>query len=192
MADKVGIANQALKLCGASRITSFEDDTPEGESVRTFYDTSKRSVIAAFPWGCATRRTVQAADTVAPAWGFDNQYTLPGDFINVVEIQDLRPFEKWKVEGGKLLIDRDGPLYLSYTYDVSESDLTDDLAQALASYLGAELALDLMESSSRHDNLLQRYVMMLDQAQVNLSRNQSVPQYNPAGTFQVSRNYMTD
>ena len=188
MADKVGIANQALKLCGASRITSFEDDTPEGESIRTFYGSSKETVLAAFPWYCAKERASLAASPAAPVFGFSYEYALPDGFLNVVELKGYGPYDDWSREGNKFLSNQAGPLQIVYTTNVAESLMTPDLVKALAAYLGAELALDLMESSSRHDNLMQRYTMALDQAQMNNSRSRRTQQIMPVGHFRSARN----
>ncbi len=123
MADKLNIANQALKLISARRITDFADDTAEGEAVREFYETSKRAVLAAYPWRLARERASLPADATAPAWGYTYQYSLPHDFLAIAQIQDVRQEEDWTVEAGKLLINRAGPLNILYTRDVSESNI---------------------------------------------------------------------
>lgn len=189
MADKLEIANQALALVASNRLLDWTDDTPEGNAIRTFYETSKRAVLAAYPWRFARKRASLAAHSEPPAWGFKYQYSLPVGFITIHEIENLSPFEKWEVESNKLLINRAGPLNIIYVADVTESDIPDDVVKCMAAYLAAELALLLPESPTTHDRMMQRYGMLLDQAQFNNAKSGSDPQIRSQGSFLVSRGY---
>ena len=189
MADKVGIANEALGLISAERITDFSDPSPEGEAVRLYYETSKRAVLAAYPWRFASKRAALAASAEAPAFGYTHQFPLPADFIHIAEIDDLRSGEEWEVEGRNLLIDRAGPLNLVYIRDVAEGMMPEDFAKAFAAYLASELALTLPESGTMFERMIALYTARLGQAQLNNARHARAPKYESSRALTRSRFY---
>lgn len=155
MADSVvAICNRALDLLGANPIASLEDDAAAARWLARNWTAARDATLAAYPWNCAMRRAVLAADAAAPAWGHARAFTLPeGPESATVPAYCLRARAvlggwpepggaPWKVEGRKILTDLTAPLYVRYTARVEDPAQFDaELADALALRLAADAAV---------------------------------------------------
>lgn len=184
MPDKVNIANQALYLLGASRITDFTDETPEGEAVAEFYDSAKEAVLGEYAPQFAKKRASLAADATPPEWGYSNRFLLPSDFIGF-DTSDALPDrmlgQDYEIEGQYLLIGLDGPLNITYTARTDEGLFSAMFVKALAAYLAVELAGKLPESRAKMGDMLTLYSQRLATGSNYDSRQRSTRQVKPHG-----------
>lgn len=187
MTDQVNIANQAIFLCSGKRITSFDDGTTEANAVTEFYNSAKEATLQDYPWPFAQARAELAEDATPPAFGFNYSYTLPSDFLSVVELPQLDQVDDWTVEGNKLLCNIAGPLQLIYTTDVDESVMTGQFVKCFAAYLASEITLKINESQSRQGQLFQIYQARLRDAMIHNARNRKPRRVQSAGRLLKSR-----
>lgn len=97
----VDACNNALQRLGAARILSLTDNSREARSCNVAYDSNRRGELRKYLWNFAKTRAVLAADSTAPAWGYDYAFTLPTDCLRVILPNDYDL--DWQIEGGKIL-----------------------------------------------------------------------------------------
>lgn len=102
-ATAVSICSNALLMLGAQTIASLDEDNDRARLAKNLYESARDMALRAHPWNCATKRVVLAADSSAPVFGYDAQFTLPSDFLRIVEVGDYNEDIDWKVESGKIL-----------------------------------------------------------------------------------------
>lgn len=136
----IDCCNSALQRVGAASILSLNDNSPEARACSIAYDSNRRDELRKHKWNFATTRAVLAPDTVAPAFDYLYQFTLPTDCVRV-----LRPAEAnldWKIEGRKILTNNGNTLYLRYIYDVQDAAQWD---ATFYNVVAAALAIDIVE-----------------------------------------------
>ena len=88
MASKNEIAVRALSKLGQPRVSNIEtDSTTNAIVLRDMYDVVRDALVASYPWNFAIKRAQLAKDSISPAWGYNNSFTLPVDFLALLEIK---------------------------------------------------------------------------------------------------------
>lgn len=172
----VQICNMALTQVGESTITSLADDNKRARLCDSRYTDVRDSVLRAHPWGSATKRAGLSLLVSTPAYGYDNEFQLPTDWLRIVQ-PELRDVE-FKIEGRKLLTN-ESEFNCTYIYrleDVTEMDPL--LRAAIAARLAAELGLPLARSAERQQNLWQQYQDKLSEARFHDSAGHSVESFD--------------
>ena len=113
MASKLGIINGALRELNVERLSAITDNSKEAEVMRDIYDIVRRSMLEEVPWNFATKRAVLPLLPSSPAFGYENEFQLPADFIFASKEYNNEEFE---IEGGKLLSNAE-EIKLIYNYD---------------------------------------------------------------------------
>lgn len=93
-------------MLGADPINSLTDPGVNAGRCARAWPLVRDWLLRKHPWNAAVRRVVLAPDAAAPAFGFGRAFTLPADFLRVIEVGDpdvegLR----YKLESGKILAD---------------------------------------------------------------------------------------
>ena len=84
--SEVEICNLALGELGVDPITSLTDDTSKrAQECNRKYGPSRDSILQSHDWHWARKRVALNLETATPAFGFSYQYSLPVDFLKVVE-----------------------------------------------------------------------------------------------------------
>lgn len=100
----VHICNIALSRIGTASISDLTD----GSNQNAFYcnqllPRAVEDVLGDYDWNCSRKRVSIAADSDAPAFGYDYQYTLPTDYLRIIEVDTGD--EEYTIESGKILTD---------------------------------------------------------------------------------------
>ena len=167
MATATDIANQALSLLGEKRIESFNDNVPNAIAIRLHYDRVRDSLLRSHHWNFATDRAelTQISDT--PAFGWDYQYELPNDYIDIATLNGIESEQcraRFKIEGEKLLTDASSAK-ITYTKQVTDTTLFDPLFyDVLVLRLAGAIALEVSHSQSKRDEMLAAADRMLIEA----------------------------
>ena len=88
MASDTDIANVAMRLLKAERITSLTDGTTNANKANDVYTEVRDDLLRAHNWNFATKRQKLAQSSTAPVFEFENAYPLPADWIRTVSVHD--------------------------------------------------------------------------------------------------------
>lgn len=166
MPTKIDVANRALLKIGASRISSFEDDSKEAQALTICWDAVQDREIAAYSWAFALRRTSLPALADAPAWGYAKQYQLPEGFLGLdwadgLDVSTAADYldgteASWRIEGGKILTDTPTPLRIIYRARVTDpQQWGPHFCEVMALALAIEICDDVSGSLQRKQMLVQ-------------------------------------
>lgn len=164
------VVNHALTFLGERPLVSDTDDVPAADIVRDQWVFVRRAELALAPWSFAVTRAELAADVTAPAFGWPYSYTLPADFLRLVELPDLavsmvhrggrEPFTvddapAYELEAGAILCDATAPLKLRYIADIDDWALWHPLfAQAMAYRFAVILAEPVTQSTAKREEAM--------------------------------------
>ena len=175
MPSVVDICNEAMDLLGAATITSLTENSKEARLCNRRYETVRDHVLRAHPWNCAITRRTLAKDSVAPDFGFTNQFTLPTDpyclrvlsFWNSNVNNDLAPYDSnvmFKIEGRKIL-SNEGTCKITYIARITDTEQFDTLlSSAIAHRLAGETAYAITGSNGVSQAIMALYNERLKEA----------------------------
>ena len=164
MASEVDIINSALNMVGASNIIARTEDSKSARVTNQRYDYVRDSVLRAHPWNCAVVKTAVAKDETGPAWGFENQFTLPTDpyCLRVLNL-DVLDID-FTVEGRKIHCD-ETTLNLQYVARITDPNEYDQLlVEVIAARLAADTSFALVQSSTLTATMFDLYERKLSEA----------------------------
>ncbi len=163
MASKTDISNRALSKLGETRVANVDtDDTKKAKVIRFMWDIVRDSLITAYPWNFAIKRTQLAIDGSSPSWGFANQYTLPVDFLALLEIQNN---PNYRIEGGFIVTDEGTPIKIRYISRVTDTGNFDPLfIDAFATRLAFEGCEEITQSNTKKQILAQEFQVNIAEA----------------------------
>lgn len=136
MASQNQIANWALDLIGETAIDDINDSVERAERLLAAWTPVRDAALRARLWRFSIQRTTIAADSAAPSWGFALQYTIAGDVVRVVQVDqywhgptlsdligaDSAPY---RVERDKILTDITAPLKVRWVVNSVDVGLWD-------------------------------------------------------------------
>lgn len=168
VSSEVDICNLALDYLNQKPITSIETPTTATEELcARWYDITRKEALRRHPWNFASKRAVLAPNATAPAFGFNQAYNLPADYIRIMYINDsiiLRdspiPFDNYVIEGGQILIgnitgtDTGDQLNLIYVSDFTTvTQMDPSFIDYLATLLAFKLAYKVTNSNTSVDRM---------------------------------------
>jgi hypothetical protein len=175
MPSVVDICNEAMDLLGAATITSLTENSKEARLCSRRFDTVRDAVLRSHPWNTAVTRASIARDSVAPAFGFSYQYTMPTDpyclrvlsFWNSNVDNEIAAYDSqvmYKIEGRKIL-SNEGTCKITYIGRVTDTEQFDPmLSNTIAHRLAAETAYAITGSTSVSQQMQQLYEFRLREA----------------------------
>lgn len=161
-ASDIEIVNRSLTLLGVDPVNSLSDPTKAASTANRLYGDSRAAVFRAHPWNCLIKRASLPLDAVKPAYGFENQFVLPNDFLRLLSIEDSTGI--YSIESRKILYD--GEImrisYVALLTDVPSYDTL--LVDALTARLAADMAHPLLQSTQAMEQMWQLYELKLREA----------------------------
>lgn len=146
MPTNVSICSNALLKIGDNPISSFDEATTAARLCSNLWTTVRDGVLRAHPWNCAVKRSTLAPKADPPAYGFSYAFTVPADFLRLLEADTLGDH---KVEGRDILAD-ENPLYIRYIFRNEDMNSYDTLLiDALTNRMAAELAYPITKSTTQ-------------------------------------------
>lgn len=139
MATETQVIRLAATLIGEETdVVSINDDRFIARTFKNVWDSERRSAIREGSWNFAARRA-QLVALAAPGeiYPFAFAFQEPADSLRLIEVLNLSARDRYQLEGGRILCDVSGPLYVRYAADVSEPAAWDD---AFAAAFAARLA----------------------------------------------------
>ena len=160
MASQNEIANHALDLLGEIAIDDISDAVEPAERMLAAWNATRDSALRARWWRFSIQRTTLAADASTPAWGFDLQYTISGDVVRVIQVDQYWPAavlsdyigsdsSPYRIDGDKILTDIAAPLKVRWIVNSVDVGLWDPcFAKVLACDLADRLSTRLTASET--------------------------------------------
>lgn len=140
-ATTTDLANLSLDMMEVNHalLNAEADESSNAKALRRAFWQCWDETLQAAPWNCARKRARLSALEETPAWGFGAYFGLPGDYVNLQEIDGLAEGQQWNVEdtdaGAKAIaIDMGAPLDIAYTYRLR------NIGRASALFRGAFVA----------------------------------------------------
>lgn len=167
MATKIEICNRALQKLGARTINALTEDSKNARSVNLAFESCKLAELADHDWNCAIKRAQLAEDTDAPLFGKEAAFTLPSDFVRLLDPDELDNTNQldWQIENGKIYTDDSAPLEIRYIKNITNtSDFDPLLAEVLACRIALEICEDITQSNQKLQNISSLYQEALKKA----------------------------
>ncbi|SAL59660.1 gp11 [Caballeronia peredens] len=198
MASQAEICNRALTKLGAARITDVLENSKSARAMNALWDTVRKAELRRRIWQFATTRTTLPAVSPAPAWGFNNAFQLPSDFLRLVQVNDTfavpgltdyrdQDDSAYVIENNQILTVFNAPLKIRYIQNVTEPGRFDPLfVEMLASKLAYEACEEITQSTSKKQAAKDDYKEALREA-VATGAVERVPQGFPDDSWMLIR-----
>lgn len=155
----VGICSQALVSLGGNPINDFEENTDSARLCANLYPSLRAELLRFHPWLCCLKRARLAEDVDKPAFGWQHSYTLPGDCLRVMGINDGR--DLYTIESGKLLTDA-GECRLKYVWlNDNEASWSAQLVKVMVITMKAALAYPITKDLAARNAFEQERMLAL-------------------------------
>lgn len=198
MASVIQVANRALTKLGAARIISLDDNNKQARSITNCFEDLRDAELRAHRWQFAIKRASLPASVDAPAYGFENQFPLPSDFLRLDMIADQYPdtildnyigteTAEWAIEGNMILTSMSAPLKIRYGAQIIDPNEWDSLfREALACRIAADICEDLTQSDTKKQAAWAEYKMAINTA-IRTGAIERPPQMPPDDNLIISR-----
>lgn len=156
MASVVEVCNGALEKLGADSISSVDESNVRARAVRAAHERVRDVLLRRHPWNFAIKRDQLAASATEPAFGKDNAYPLPSDFLRLLPPDPELNSNSldWQIEshdnGRAILTNDDAPLDVRYIWRVEDPNAMDPLFLELWS---TEIALTICKKITGSNTL---------------------------------------
>lgn len=148
MLSDVQICSNALLQLGQNPINSLAGDpaqatTDREQACSNLWPQVRDAVLRSHPWNCAVKRVVLAPDAEAPAFDYQYQFQLPGDWLRTLSVGESGCGDDYRIEGTKLLADTN-IVRLRYIYRNENPASWDTLlVDAMTAMMSARLAVPM-------------------------------------------------
>ena len=163
MSSKTEILNRAILLIGEPGVTDIESNVKIARNANQLYDQTRKAVFRAHPWNCLKKRLSLSLTQTTPAFGWDYQFDLPGDYIRMLCVEDDLPYS---IEG-KFLLSNYDTFKIAYVCNELDTTVYDPLLlDAFATRLAVDLAPSITHDVAKLKELLELYTMKLSEARL--------------------------
>jgi hypothetical protein len=189
MASVTDIANQAMRLLKAQRITSLTDGSNNANAANDVYEEVRDDLLRAHNWNFATRRQKLAQSATAPTFEFDNAYPLPADWMRTVSVHNNDAgagsflYREEEVDDQGSIVTSADEVWIRYVYRVTDPNrMSADFRSALAYNLALAIPGVSNLSAAREDRLEARAEKRVRKAKHSDAMG-SAPEQRPAGSW---------
>ena len=193
MPGETDVANVALRLVGASPITSLGDGTTSGNIVDDIYTEVRDDLLRSHPWNFATKRIKLAQSATDPVFEFDNAFPLPADWLRTVSVHDNDAgygtilFRMEIVNNQRSIVTSSDAVYLRYIFQATDPNvMSADFRRAFELSLARDLAVPLASSNSLQEQLEAQAQRKLASARSSDALG-AFPELRPRGSWASQR-----
>lgn len=186
MATAVSICSNALQMLGAKPINDFDERTEHARLCANLYPSVRDDLLRGHPWNCAIKRVILAPLIDTPAFDFDYQFALPGDWLRTIQVgRKGQPLE-YRSEGRNLLACVTAlPLVYVFRNEVEQSWST-NLVELAELQMAAKMAYAVTKSSSIRDSYRDEFARAFKVAKA-IDGQDDPPEEFDSGTLLESR-----
>lgn len=186
MATDVSIASNALVMLGGAPFSSFDEAKPHVRTAANLYATVRDDVLRAHMWNCATDRVLLAPLANVPAFDFNYQFQLPGDWLRTIQVGYKGNPIEYRTEGQRLMADVT-VLPLVYVFrNTVEDTWSSNLIHVMELAMAAKMAYAVTSSTSVRDSYRDEFARELKVAKA-VDGQDDPPEEFGSGTFAESR-----
>jgi hypothetical protein len=189
IASPVIIANRALQMLGARRITSLLDDSTNARAANACYETLRDAEIQAHPWIFAIKRTIIPTADPAPVFGSINAFSVPADFLRCLPYTppDQLITSDWVLEGNQVLTTDKAPLSFRYISRITDCNaMAVTFREALSCRMAAEMCEELTQSNEKKKGIEGKYITVIREAR-RTNAIQQLPAEAPMDLYLLKR-----
>jgi hypothetical protein len=193
MASDTEIANVALRLIGATPITSLTDGSDTANVIDDIYSEIRDDLLSSHPWNFATKRVQLAESATTPSFEFDHAYVLPADWLRTISVHDNDAghgtvlYRAEQVNGQTVLVASSDALYLRYVARITDPNIMSaDFRRAFALSIARDIAIPLASSNSMRDTYASEAGRVVARAR-SADAMGSFPELRPRGSWASSR-----
>jgi hypothetical protein len=165
----VDICNLSMDYLDEDSVVDITSPNTDREATcKRWYDPTRQQLLRSYPWNFAIKRAILAADVETPISGYDQQFSIPNDFLKLLTISDENNInlikEDYQFEDGKILVSNNGSggqLKIRYVKDFVDVPSMDASFKIL---LAAKTAFNMAYKFTESNTVVQRL-----QAQVDLA-----------------------
>lgn len=129
MTTNVSIASQTLLLLRANTISSFADDSNEGEIMNEMYDEHIKSLFSLHPWTFATKKRMLSQDSTAPINEYTYSHIIPAEALLIWAVFNsdqvgaipVRDYDIYGTASSRRIFSNHPALYADYTIYADEN-----------------------------------------------------------------------
>jgi hypothetical protein len=141
--SQLDIFNMALRLVGATTVSSVDGQNKNARVCVEFYDIMRDTCLREYSWKSAKERAQLSPDTEKPVTEWNNAFRLPSDPWCLRVLQMESPDMQFEVEGRRLLTNEGTAkiVYIKRVENLGELDpyVIDLMAYKLASYIAVPI-----------------------------------------------------
>lgn len=158
MTSVTEVANKALLEIGQDPITDLNEGSSEANKVLIIFDSVVTEVTQSKYWRSAITRVELAVLTEKPLYGFNFQFQLPPDNLDVIEINETPTTGvRYNIEDGKLLFD-DSTIKIAYIRKQDNPTLWGSrLERAIVLRLAAGISYTIVRNVQLTESLYNAY-----------------------------------
>lgn len=155
MADRLSIYNDALLLCGESRLKTLTDNREARHTLDTVWNNGAiNACLEEAIWNFAVRATRPTyATDIEPPWGYRRAYQKPDDWIQTDAIASdeffASPLTRFEDEGGYWYCDLDEIFVRYVSNDASYGNDMGKWTQSFTDYVSAHLAQRIVKKLTK-------------------------------------------
>ena len=148
MATAVSICSNALLMLGAQTINDLEENSDRARLAANLYPSVRDAMLRSHTWNCAVKRELLAPLADKPAFGWQYQFNLPGDYLRVLNAGTGGYGLDYRIEGQKILANA-ASIELLYVFR-NEVEATWDaaLVEIMTLAMAAKMAYAITSSTS--------------------------------------------
>lgn len=193
MSSETEIANAALRLIGADRITGLSDGSENANRVSDVYESVRDDLLRSHPWNFATKRARLPKSTTDPAFEFDNAFILPSDWLRTISVHDNDAgvgtvvCRNEQVGGQLAIVASVDNIYLRYVSKVTDPNLMSaDFRRAFIVSLARDLSVPIASSNTMQDSYAKEAMRVIARARSSDAMG-GFPERRPRGSWASSR-----
>ena len=194
MSSDTDIANVAMRLLKANRITSLTDGSNNANAANDVFTEVRDDLLRAHNWNFAQKWAKLAKLTEVPVFEFDNAFALPSDWMRTVTVHGndagvgAAPlYREGEIDDQGVILSSADEMWMRYIYKLTDPNrMAADFRTAFAYALALALPGVSNLAAAREERLEKRAETRLRRAKHSDAVG-SVPERRPVGSWVTSR-----
>lgn len=199
-ASQIAIVNLALLELGQAPIAALNEGTTAAQTMSLIYNLVRQELLRKYRWGFSRKQANLASVVTDPIWNYTHAFNLPSDFMQLIGVKTVdgvdptytllgvpATYPAYRIYGRQLLINQEGPLYIEYSADISDTSLFDAaFVTAFALALASRAAQRITQSNTVSQAVEAKYQQAIREA-IRANAIEVPPTASPATSYTVSR-----